>query len=253
MPGLGTGALSPNFELQGRYIILDKLGQGGMGAVYQATDKRIGGKVWAIKEMSDAAIAAPYEKARAIAAFEQEAQLLARLDHTNIPKVTDFFTENQKHYIVMEFVPGETLEERVERQVVPCHEQEVREWAGQLCDVLSYLHSLTPPIIFRDLKPANIMLTPHGELKLIDFGIARLFRPGKVKDTQVIGTPGYAPPEQHGHGQTDARSDVYSLGVVLHHLVTLHDPAATPFTRASTRCSRRWAARRRAVKEQASQ
>ncbi len=230
MPGLGTGLLPPKFILQGRYIILDKLGQGGMGAVYKAADQRIKGKIWAIKEMSDAAITDPYEKAQAIAAFKQEAQLLARLSHPNIPRVTDFFTENQKHYIVMEFVPGETLEDRVNRQGAPCGEAEVRDWAGQMCEVLAYLHNQTPPIIFRDLKPANIMLTPQGQLKLIDFGIARLFQPGKGKDTRALGTPGYAPPEQFGRGQTDARSDIYSLGVVLHVLLTRHDPATTLFS-----------------------
>ena len=155
--------------------------------------------------------------------------MLAQLAHPNIPKVTDYFTENNKHYIVMEFVPGETLEDHLVRQRAPCNEQEVRQWAGQLCDVLAYLHSQNPPIIFRDLKPGNIMLTPQGQIKLVDFGIARLFKPGKASDTQVVGTPGFASPEQYGRGQTDGRSDVYSLGVVLHHLLTLHDPTTTPF------------------------
>ena len=230
MPGLGTGLLPPNFILQqGRYVIVDKLGQGGMGAVYKVVDQRLGGKVLALKEMSDAAITDPQEKAQAIAAFRQEAQLLALLNHPNIPRVTDSFTENRKHYMVMEFVPGETLEDRLARQRMPCSEQEVRQWALQLCEVLSCLHGQSPPIIFRDLKPGNIMLTPQGQIKLIDFGIARLFKAGKKGDTQVIGTPGYSPPEQYGRGQTDARSDIYSLGVVLHHLLTLYDPATTPF------------------------
>ena len=103
-------------------------------------------------------------------------------------------------------------------------------WAAQLCDVLGYLHRQSPPVIFRDLKPANVMLTPSGQLKLIDFGIARFFKAGQAGDTLVMGTPGYAAPEQHGTGQTDARSDVYSLGVVLHRMLTLHDPGSTPFT-----------------------
>ena len=187
------------------------------------------GTYWAVKEMSDAAIVDPIEKARAVAGFQQEAQLLAQLAHPNIPKVTDYFTENNKHYIVMEFVPGETLEDRLVRLQAPCSEQEVRQWSAQLCDVLAYLHSQNPAIIFRDLKPGNIMLTPQGQIKLIDFGIARLFKPGKSSDTQVVGTPGFASPEQYGRGQTDGRSDVYSLGVVLHHLLTLHDPTTTPF------------------------
>jgi serine/threonine-protein kinase len=227
---LGVGqTIALGGVVQGRYTVIRLLGQGGMGAVYQVADSRIGGKLLAMKEMSDAALTDPQEKAAAIAAFGQEAQLLARLDHPNIPKISDFFTENQKHYIVMEFVPGETLENRLARQAAPCGEADVRNWALQLSDVLEYLHRQVPPVIFRDLKPGNIMVTPQGQLKLIDFGIARLFKPGKAGDTHVMGTPGFAPPEQYGKGQTDARSDIYSLGVVLHHLLTCYDPASTPF------------------------
>jgi len=216
--------------VQGRYQVLQLLGQGGMGAVYQVLDTRLGGKLLAMKEMSDAALLDPAEKAAAIAAFRQEAELLANLDHVNIPKVSDFFTEGGKHYIVMEYVPGETLEARLARQGTPCSEQEVRAWAWQLGEVLTYLHSQSPPVIFRDLKPGNIMLTPQGQVKLIDFGIARFFKPGKTGDTQQMGTPGYAPPEQYGQGaQTDERSDIYSLGVVLHEALTRYDPATTPF------------------------
>ncbi|MEI2692376.1 MAG: serine/threonine-protein kinase [Anaerolineae bacterium] len=221
--------LPPNAILQGRYVILQKLGQGGFGAVYKVADQRLAGSVCAIKEMSDAALHDPAEKAQAVAAFQHEAQLLARLVHPNIPRVTDYFAESNRHYIVMEYVPGETLEDRLARQRTPCSEQEVRGWAEQLCDVLAYLHSQNPSIVFRDLKPANIMLTPQGQIKLIDFGIARLFKPGRSMDTEPLGTPGFAPPEQWGKTQTDGRSDVYSLGVVLHHLLTFYDPASTPF------------------------
>ncbi|MFZ2423565.1 MAG: serine/threonine-protein kinase, partial [Anaerolineae bacterium] len=200
-----------------------------MGAVYLAADRRLGNKWVAIKEMSDAAITDPLQKQQAIAAFHQEAQLLAHLDHQNIPKIMDFFTENSHHYMVMEFVQGETLEAFLQQRAGVCDEQQVRDWALQLCDVLSYLHQQTSPVIFRDLKPGNIMLTPAGQPKLIDFGIARFFKAGRPGDTLIMGTPGYAPPEQYGHSQTDARSDIYSLGVLLHHLLTLHDPALTPF------------------------
>lgn len=228
MPGMGTGQLPPHFALQqGRYVILARVGMGGMGAVYRAADTRLGNKAVAIKEMSDAAIPNPQQKQQAIAAFQQEAQMLAHLDHPNLPKVTDFFTENGKHYIVMEFVEGETLESYLQRQRVG--EAQVRLWAAQLLDVLGYLHRQNPPVIFRDLKPANVMLTPAGQLKLIDFGIARVFKAGKPGDTLVMGTPGYAAPEQHGAGQTDARSDIYSLGVVLHQALTGYDPSLTPF------------------------
>jgi len=201
-----------------------------MGAVYQAADTRIPGKTWAIKEMSDAAITNPLEKQQAIAAFRQEALTLARLDHSNLPKVTDHFTEGGKQYLVMDFIEGETLGERLEREgggSLPV--DEVLDWAGQLCDVLEYLHGQSPPVVFRDLKPGNVMVTPGGTVKLIDFGIARLFKPGKATDTAFFGTAGYAPKEQYGKGQTDARSDVYALGATLHHLLTGVDPTDHPF------------------------
>lgn len=226
---LGMQTIALGGMAQGRYQVLRLLGQGGMAAVYQVMDTRLGGKILAMKEMSDAALTDPADKAYAIAAFRQEAELLAQLDHPNIPKVTDFFTEGGKHYIVMEFVQGETLEARLARGP-RCSEVEVRAWAVQLGEVLAYLHSQNPPVVFRDLKPANIMLTPQGQVKLIDFGIARLFKTGKSGDTQQMGTPGYASPEQYKPGeQTDGRSDIYSLGVVLHEALTGYNPASTPF------------------------
>jgi serine/threonine-protein kinase len=228
LPGLGTGQLPPQAVLNGRYAIVRRVGQGGMGAVYQVADLRFSGKTWALKELSDAALGSPAERAQAVAAFQQEANLLAMLRHPNLPQVSDYFTERGRHYLVMDFVEGETLERRLQRQGrLP--EPQVLDVAAQLSDVLGYLHGHTPPLIFRDLKPANVMITPAGQVKLIDFGIARLFKPGQHSDTVVIGTHGYAPPEQYGRGQTDARSDVYSLGVLLHQLLTGHDPAATPF------------------------
>lgn len=231
-PLIGMQTIALGGMAQGRYQVQRMLGQGGMGAVYQVLDTRLGGKLLAMKEMSDAALLDPAEKAAAIAAFRQEAELLAKLDHSNIPKVSDFFTEGGKHYIIMEFVQGETLEARLARQGAPCSEPEVRAWATQLGEVLAYLHGQNPPVIFRDLKPGNIMVTPQGQVKLIDFGIARFFKPGKTGDTQQMGTPGYASPEQYGQGsgaQTDERSDIYSLGVVLHEALTRYDPASTPF------------------------
>lgn len=221
--------LSAGHILQSRYQVIRTLGKGGMGAVYLAADQRLNRRWVAVKEMSDAAIADPLQKQHATAAFHQEAQMLARLDHPNIPRIADFFTDAGNHYIVMEFVQGETLEAYLQRRGTVCDEPTVRAWALQLCDVLAHLHGQTPPVIFRDLKPGNIMLTPSGQLKLIDFGIARFFKVGRPGDTLIMGTPGYAAPEQYGHSQTDARSDIYSLGVLLHHLLTLHDPAQTPF------------------------
>jgi serine/threonine-protein kinase len=155
--------------------------------------------------------------------------MLAALNHPNLPRVTDHFEQDGKAYLVMEYVPGETLLSLLQREGLPQAQARVFEWTRQLCDALDYLHTQNPPIIFRDLKPANIMLTPNGQVKLIDFGIARLFKPGQAKDTQAFGTIGYSAPEQYGRGQTDARSDVYSLGVLLHQLLTGYDPTTTPF------------------------
>ncbi len=227
--GPATGLLTPQSMLSSRYIILRKVGEGGMAAVYQVTDARISGKVWAIKEMSDAAITNPLDRQEATDAFRREAEVLSNLTHPNIPRVTDFFSESGKQYLVMEFVEGETVEDILERQKRPLAEAKVRSWAEQICDVLAYLHAQNPPVIFRDLKPSNIMVDQAGSVKLIDFGIVRFFQPGKTKDTIAFGTTGYAPPEQYGKGQTDGRSDIYALGATLHHLLTNHDPALTPF------------------------
>jgi serine/threonine-protein kinase len=224
-----TGALPQQTVLQDRYVITGRLGQGGMGAVYRAADRRLNTVTWAIKEMSDSAISSPLERQQAREAFRHEAEMLAGLNHPNLPRVTDHFEQNGQAYLVMEYVPGETLLAFLMREGLPQPIERVLDWAGQLCDALDYLHSQNPPIIFRDLKPANIMLTPGGQIKLIDFGIARLFKPGKEKDTQAFGTVGYSAPEQYGKGQTDARADVYALGVLLHQLLTGHDPTLTPF------------------------
>lgn len=212
-----------------RFQIQRIVGQGGMGRVYLARDLRLAGKVWAIKEMSDAGVTDPVEKQRAIAGFQRESQILATLNHPNIPRVIDSFQQGSKHYIVTEFVDGSTLYDLLQAQGRPFSEGDVRLWLEQLCSALSYLHACTPPIIFRDLKPQNIMVDRVGQVKLIDFGIARCFQLGKAKDTMQLGTPGYAAPEQHGHSQTDVRSDVYALGVTLHQLLTGHDPTQTPY------------------------
>lgn len=215
--------------LQNRYRILRPLGKGGMGSVYLAEDGRLGNKHVAIKEF-DPAVLPPQDQQWAANAFAQEAQMLARLSHPALTAVTDYFAEHNLFYLVMEHVPGETLENAWQQQ--PGHRfapEQVSNWARQLCEVLHYLHSQNPPVIFRDLKPANIMVLPNGRLKLIDFGIARYFVPGKTRDTIALGTPGYAAPEQHGQSQADARSDIYALGAVLHQLLTGYDPAMAPF------------------------
>lgn len=228
-PDLHTGAILQNTLLGGRYSVVRKLGQGGMGAVYLVSDTRLSGKLWAVKEMSDAALTDPLEKQSAVQAFKNEAALLASLEHPNLAKVVDFFADLGKHFLVMDYIEGHTLAELLQGRQQPFSEAEVLPWAEQLCQVLHYLHSQPQPIIFRDLKPGNIMLDRTGKVRLIDFGIARLFKPGKERDTMSYGTTGYAPPEQFGKGQTDARSDIYSMGATLHHLLTLRDPADQPF------------------------
>lgn len=224
-----TGQLPHETVLQDRYVITARLGEGGMGAVYRASDRRLSTVTWALKEMSQSAITGPLERQQAREAFRHEAEMLAGLNHPNLPRVTDHFEQDGKAYLVMEYVPGETLLSVLMREGLPQPPARVFAWLRQLCDVLEYLHAQQPPIIFRDLKPANIMLTPSGQIKLIDFGIARLFKPGQAHDTQAFGTMGYSAPEQYGRVQTDGRSDVYALGVLAHQLLTGHDPTLTPF------------------------
>jgi serine/threonine-protein kinase len=216
--------------LKRRYRILRKIAQGGMGAVYESTDiEAPAGSRWAVKEISPAALP-PDERRQAISDFRREAQILATLEHPNLPRVLETFEEMGKHFLVMEFVPGRTLLNMVDGTAGFLHEDQIMVWARQLFDVLHYLHSQDPPIIYRDLKPANIMLVEGTErIKLIDFGIARFHKAGKAHDTEAFGTAGYAPPEQYGKGQTDQRSDIYALGATLHHLLTRHDPSLNPF------------------------
>lgn len=214
--------------MQGRYKVSSILGQGGMGAVYLVEDQRLFDKKLALKELLDI-LPDPAARAQALQQFQQEAKLLSYLSHPNLPHISDYFHENGRQYLVMEYVDGRTLEAILQKTAGFLPEAQIVEWAIQVCDALEYLHSETPPIIFRDLKPANIMLDKSKRIKLIDFGIARFFRPGKTKDTQAMGTPGYAAPEQYGTGQSDVRSDVYALGATLHYLLTRRDPASQPF------------------------
>jgi serine/threonine protein kinase len=213
-----TGRLSSRTLLHKRYVIMRTIGQGGMAAVYQARDMRHN-TICAIKEMSLSSLPA-HERGQAIQNFLAEATILSRLNHPNLPAFTDFFSEGSRHFLVMEYIEGRTLEELLERNGSPFPERCVLGWARQLCNVLEYLHSQQPPIIFRDLKPGNIMLRNDGRIKLIDFGIARIFRRSGTHDTQMLGTPGFAPPEQYGTAQTDERSDMYSLAMSLFQLLT---------------------------------
>lgn len=213
-----TGRLDRRTVLNNRYMILQTVGQGGMGAVYKAQDMKRRSIV-AIKEMS-LSMVPPDEQERALRNFETEAKMLGNLHHPNLPAFMARFTDADRHFLVMEFIDGQTLEASLERNNGPFAERRVLGWARQLCDVLAYLHNQPRPIIFRDLKPGNIMVTRDGRVKLIDFGIARFFRQASSADTQILGTPGYAPPEQYGKAQTDNRSDIYSLAMTLFHLMT---------------------------------
>jgi serine/threonine protein kinase len=166
----------------------------------------------------------------ATTAFQREVSLLSQLDHPNLPRLYEYFQNPGHWYLVMDFIPGETLEEYQSK--APKRSlllSEVLYIGIQLCIVLDYLHSQQPSIVFRDLKPANIMRTPTGQLYLIDFGIARYFKPGQAKDTVALGSLGYAAPEQYGKAQTTPRADIYSLGAVLHQLLTTRDPSDAPF------------------------
>jgi len=216
--------------LQDRYRIVRVLGGGGMGRVYLAHDMRLADKPCAVKELSPDPHATPEEQEQAAAQFHREAAILAHLNHPHLPNVYDYFDEGGCFYLVMDYIEGETLADRLARSPSGLPQETVVEWALQLCDVLEYLHGQTPPVIFRDLKPDNVMITPEGNIQLIDFGVARLFDPAKRTDTLKMGTAGYAPPEQYaGQGQTTPRSDIYSLGVTLHELLTGEDPTAHPF------------------------
>lgn len=199
-----------------------------MGTVYEARDGSLGDKRCAIKALITSNIP-PAELPDVIDSFRREAMMMARLDHPSLPGVTDRFEERGEYYIVMDFVEGERVQDAFEaRGRKPYPVEQVLGWAASLCDVLDYLHSQNPPIIFRDLKPGNLIITTKRTLKLIDFGIARFYDPAKSKDTHAFGTPGYCAPEQHGKGTT-ARSDIYALGVIMHELLTGYDPCSTPF------------------------
>jgi serine/threonine protein kinase len=219
-----TGPLASGTVLQGRYAIERLLGGGGMGMVYLARDQRLANRPCAIKEMVDHFI----DQAQRIEAneyFAREADTLAQLKHQAIPAITDRFELANRHYLVMEYVEGRNLEEELAARGEPLPEGLVIDIARQLCDVLAYLHGLVPPIIYRDMKPSNVMLNPNGRVVLVDFGIARLFKAAR-KGT-MIGTLGFAPPEQY-QGLVDPRSDIYSLGATLHYVLTGRDPEKFP-------------------------
>src|SRR6202451_1110039 len=220
-----TGPLEAGTVLQGRYQIQRLLGGGGMGMVYLANDQRLANRPCAIKEMVDHFI----DQAQRIEAndyFAREADTLAQLKHQAIPAITDRFDDQNRHYLVMEYVEGRNLEEELAaRNNGPLPEGLVIDVARQLCDVLAYLHNMAPPIVYRDMKPSNVMLTSKGRAVLVDFGIDRLFKAAR-KGT-MIGTLGFAPPEQY-KGDIDPRSDIYSLAATMHYMLTARDPEKFP-------------------------
>ena len=211
--------------VDGKYKILHKIGQGGMSVVYLAMNERAN-KQWAIKEVrKDGVQNFEVVKQGLIA----ETEMLKKLSHPNLPSIIDVIDGDGTFLIVMDYIEGRHLES-VAKEYGAQSQEDVIEWAKQLCDVLSYLHSRKPPIIYRDMKPSNVMLKPDGKVMLIDFGTAREFKENSVADTTCLGTQGYAAPEQYGgHGPTDARTDIYCLGATLYHLLTGHNPSEPPY------------------------
>ena len=218
--------------LRGRYKVREQIGQGGMGSIYLADDLRLEGRLCALKEVEyDRALPQRVlEEARE--QFLREATVLARLDHPNLPKVSDFFSNGPRDYLVMDYVPGHDLRELMmesRRSKTFLDERQVLGWASQLADALAYLHSQEPPIIHRDIKPSNLKVTPNGLVKLVDFGLVKILAPEEVTITiiQGQGTALYTPLEQYGgtDAHTDVRADIYSFGATLYHILTNDPPA----------------------------
>lgn len=203
--------------IDGKYEVLKKIGEGGMSIVYLAMDKRLN-KQWAIKEIKP-------KNEQVKRTSKAEADLMKRLDHPALPRIVDIIDEPEGIFVIMDYVEGDSLDKVLKREG-PLPEEDVLNWAIQICDVLNYLHSQNPPIIYRDMKPANVMLKPEGNIKVLDFGVAREYKEQKTTDTTIFVSKGYAPPEQYGGTgqQTDARSDIFALGMTMHHLLTGKSP-----------------------------
>jgi serine/threonine protein kinase/ABC-type branched-subunit amino acid transport system substrate-binding protein len=208
--------------LQGRYKVTGFLGRGGMGAVYQCEDLRLPGKRWAVKEML---VFDPSSQEQIEESFKREAQMLSQLRHRNLPMIVDYFIEDSKPFLVMECIEGENMAHLIQREG-PASELQAMRWGLEIAQVLDYLHRQEKPVIFRDLKPDNTLITEDRHVKLVDFGLARQFDPNKRRDTQASGSVGYAPPEQwEDAAQTDERSDIYSLGATLFYVLTGRPPS----------------------------
>ncbi|MDM5329947.1 serine/threonine-protein kinase [Neobacillus sp. CF12] len=212
--------------VEGKYEILKLIGQGGMSKVYLAMDKRLN-KQWAVKEIEKNS--RDKNNQVFIQSAIDEANMIKKLDHPSLPRIVDIIEHEDMIYVIMDYIEGEPLSNILEEYGAQPQDL-VIEWAKQLCEVLDYLHTCDPPIIYRDMKPANVMLKPDGNIKLIDFGIAREYKEQNLADTVSLGTKGYAAPEQFGgKGQSDARTDVYCLGVTLYHLITGQNPSEPPY------------------------
>src|SRR5512139_3579583 len=223
--------LKSSLVLRERYKIRRIIGQGGMGSIYLADDLRLEGRLCALKEVEHDRSLPSELMQQARDQFQREATVLARLDHQNLPKVSDFFSISGRDYLVMDFVPGKDLRTMMvdARQLgVFLSERDVLSWASQLADALSYLHCQTPPILHRDIKPSNLKVTPSGLLKLVDFGLVKILASEEMTITilQGRGTALYTPLEQYvgDSGHTDRRSDVYAFGATLYHLLTNQPP-----------------------------
>jgi eukaryotic-like serine/threonine-protein kinase len=222
--------------LRDRYEVVQLVGQGGMGAVYRANDLRLDGRACAVKEILPELLSGIMPSGstfeQTVEQFYQEASVLARLDHPNLPKVSDYFSEDGREYLVMDFVSGRDLQEilaEAKRQEKWLSEAQVLAWADQLLDALSYMHSQDPVVLHRDIKPGNIKVTPQGRVKLVDFGLVKVMQPDDSRTVTVVqgrGTAAYTPLEQYGAdtGHTDSRSDIYSIGATLYHLLTGQPP-----------------------------
>lgn len=226
------GRLQIGTVLRERYKITDVVGRGGMGNVYRAEDLRLPGRLCAIKEVQPEANASPEARMQEQSQFLREASLLAQLDHPNLPKVSDFFTDGGRDYLVMDFIPGKNLKEMINESQVQGQKLSVKtvmEWAIQIMDAMEYLHNQDPPVLHRDIKPANIKLTPDSRIKLVDFGLAKLMTGDSSSTVTVIqgrGTAYYTPLEQYGaeSEHTDVRSDIYAFGGTLYHLLAAQAP-----------------------------
>jgi serine/threonine protein kinase len=218
----GNGLGRPLFVLQDRYEVVNHLGQGGMGTVYVARDRRLGRRQCVVKKLRDDFFREE-DKEKAMAFFEREADVLSKLQHSNIVHIHDSFKEDGDCYLVMEYVEGENLHQMLGRRGEPFPEEQVLQWASQIAEVLDYLHTNDPQIIYRDLKPSNIMIDTKDRVKLVDFGIARPYV--EDSDNTHVVSAGYSPPEQYW-GAADPRSDVYALGATMYFLLTGEEPLA---------------------------